>query len=704
MTQAWKQIWQDIRGALGVPAREEAPATTETAGVPTAPVTTLLPPPDVTVEATPALETVPQSVESGPVDETDLAPAEALPVPSVWREWLAPLLILAGLAGAVWWTYFRPGPTPPAPDVVATFNGGQITVEDVEAHIKLLDPNDLGQLRTPQGYIAIINDLVIEALVRRWADEQQMDEMDDFKEAMKHITEAITVNDLHGQVHQNMPIEESEIRAYYDSNPAQYKSRPYNEVREEIRQLLVSQKEGDFMADYLARLRENASVSVEYALLNIPASTEEELQQYYQDNLAQFTQPAAAIVDEIRVRATGDEAAAEAQANEALTRLRTGEEWASVAADASIDPYLEGGIAIPVGTRPAPYDEVVATLSENKVSEVFRADDFFYIVRLKSREPEQVWPFEVVRPQVAAAVQTEAEAGWFEQMKDRTLLTINGRRMTAGEFYREYKELPPETRAQFSGANGLRRLTDQLVERLLLAEDASKKVLPTENEAEIEENRLLVLRQMLHQEEVDDKIEEVTAEEARAYYDQHQEAMVSPPQARINYIRIGLGQTEDDRQRAQAKADEAYQKVAPPGLLGGGQGLDFAEVAREYSEDPETAANGGELPGWVGENYDLMTELAEHPFHAQFLNLPEGSITPPFEYQGSLYIVQVREKRQPQPLTFEEAEPLIRDELTHQKHDVLAEQLSQKLIEQAQLVIYEETLRDLFTSQSANGS
>lgn len=704
MTQAWKQIWQDIRGALGAPDRQEAPATTETVSVPADPITTLLPPPDVTVEATPALETVPQSVESGSVDETDLAPAEALPAPSVWREWLMPLLILAGFGGVIWWTYFPPGPTPPAPDVVATFNGGQITVEDVEAHIKLLDPDDLSQLRTPQGYIAIINDLVIEVLVRRWADEQQMDEMDDFKEAMQHITEAITVNDLHGQVHQNIPIEESEIRAYYDSNQAQYNRRPYSEVREEIRQLLASQKEGNYMADYLARLRENASVSVDYPLLDIPAPTEEELQQYYQDNLAQFTRPAAAIVDEIRVRATGDEAAAEAQADEALTRLRTGEEWASVAEEISVDPFIEGGLSIPVETRPAPYDEVVATLSENKVGEVFRAGDFFYIVRLKSREPEQVWPFEVVRPQVAAVVQAEAEAGWFEQVKDRTLLTINGRRMTAGEFYREYKELPPETRTQFSGADGLRRLTDQLVERLLLAEDASKKVLPTENEAEIEENRLLVLRQMLHQEEVDDKIEEVTAEEARAYYDQHQEAMVSPPQARISYIRIGLGQTEDDRQRTQAKADEAYQKVAPPGLLSGGQGLNFAEVAREYSEDAETTANGGELPGWVGESYDVVSELVEHPFHAQFLYLPEGSITPPFEYQGSLYIVQVREKRQPQPLTYEEAEPLIRDELAHQKHDALAEQLSQKLIEQAQLVIYEEVLRDLFTSKSANGS
>lgn len=695
MTQVWKQIWQDIRGAVGLPGRKVAspPTIDDAAG----PAVVLPPRPEaeVAVETVPAIATLPPAVETG------ANPDQALPSPSLWREWGMPLLLVAGLGGVLWWTYFRPGPAPPAPDVVATFSGGQITVEQVEAHIKLLDPDNLGQLRTLQGYIAVINDLVVEELVRRWAADQKMDEMDDFKEAMKHITEAITVSDLHGQVHQNMPIEESELRAYYDNNLAQYSGRRYDEVREEIRQLLVSQKEAGYMADYVARLRENASVTVDYALLDLPTPTEEELRQYYQDNLAQFTRPVAAIVDEIRVRASGDEAAAQTQANEALTRLRTGEDWAGVAGDISVDPYIEGGIAVPVGTRPAPYDEVVSGLGEAEISEVFRAGDFFYLVRLKSREPEHVLSFETVRPQVVAVVQAEAQAKWFEQVGERTLLTLNGRRITAGEFYHEYQELPPEIRVQFSDAAGLRRLADQLVERLLLTEDASNKVLPTENEAEIEENRLLVLRQMLHQEEVEDKIEEVTDEEARAYYDQHQEAMVSPPQARISYIRIGLGQTEDDRQRAQAKADEAYQKVAPPGLLGGGQGLDFAEVAREYSEDPETAAKGGERPGWVGESYDLISELAEHPFHAQFLYLPEGSITPPFEYQGSLYIIQVREKRQPQPLTFEEAEPLIRDELTHQKHDALAEQLSQKLIEQAQLVVYEETLRDLFAATSS---
>lgn len=720
MLQGWKQIWHDIKGALGLSTidadteSEQVSVLSEADGDDTPDLVTDLPasaspPPtglaEVAVDSEAEAvfdETLAEaeSFDAMPEDEIEAAMEAESPAAPSRSNWVTRALVIAGLAGAIGWSIFRSNPKPPAPNVVATFNGGQITIEEVQEHLALLAPDEFSrlQLETPQGYLAVIDDLVVEALVRRWADERQVDGEEEFQHTIEHITEAITVDDLHGQVHDtDIRIEESEIRAYYEANRNLYGERLYGEVRDEIRQFLVSQNEGDYLADYLAQLRENASVTADYSLLDVPAPTEDQLQQYYKDQQAEFVRPAVHIVDEIRLRASDDEASAEAQINEALTRLRTGEEWASVVADVSIDPYFEGGFPVLAGTRPAPYDEIVAALGENQVSESFRAGDFYYIARLNSRTPEQVLTFDLARPLIVNAVQVETEAGWFAQVGERTLFTLHSRRFTAGEFYREYQELPPEARFQFSGSDGMRQLADQLIDRLLLAEDASDRLLETENEAEIEEVRLDILQQMQHQEEVDDKIE-ITDEEMRAYYDVLRTELVAPPQARISYIRIGLGQTEDDRQRAEAKANEAYDKVAPSGLFGGGQGLDFAEMAGEYSEDPETAAKGGEMPGWVGESYDLISELTDHPFHAQFLNLPLDSITQPFEYQGSLYIVKVREKREAQPLAFEEAESFIREELTHQKHDALTEEFTHQMIDQAQLVVYEDVLRDFFAS------
>jgi hypothetical protein len=99
---------------------------------------------------------------------------------------------------------------------------------------------------------------------------------------------------------------------------------------------------------------------------------------------------------------------------------------------------------------------------------------------------------------------------------------------------------------------------------------------------------------MMHQEEVDDKIQ-VTDEEMQKFYDENIDLMALPPKAHIRYIRIGLGQTEDEQKAARTRADEAYKKLVP-GLFQ--QGADFAGVAQEYSEDPETAAQGGELSDW----------------------------------------------------------------------------------------------------------
>lgn len=699
MSEHWQQVWQDIRGALGLPAyRTAAEAPAPATRVPQEQVTDK---PGVAGETELKTVTVapPLQPKAGEAFETDQSPPP--PATSIWREWGPSILSMVGLGVVTWWMFFRPGPTPPAPDVVATFSGGQITIADVQAHIAVLDPDNLAQLQTPHGYLAVIEDIVSDELVRRWAKDRKIDSETEFQHAMEHITEAITLNDLLGQAHEgDIRVEESEIRAYYEANRLQYGDRLDDQTREAIRHQLVNQKETDYLADYLARLRKNASIIVDYSLLEVPAPTEAQLQQYFRDNQVQFIRPAAVIVDEIRVRATGDPAAAETQANEALTRLRTGEDWAKVAADVSVDPDVKGGISLPIGTRPDPYDQVVSAMAEAQVSNVFRAGDFFYIVRLNSRVAEQPMTFAEVRPQIMAAMQVEVETNWFEQVEERALFTLNGRRITAGKFYHEYQALPPEVRFQFSGPDGLRQLADKLVDRLLLAEDANNRFLTGENEAKIEETRLSILKQMLHQEEVEDKIK-VTDEEVQTYYEQHGAHIVAPPQVRISYIRIGLGSTEDDWKRAQAKANEAYEKVAPAGFLGGGQGLDFAEVARQYSEDPDTAVQGGELPDWIGESYDVITELAEHPFHAQFIDLPIGGISSPFEYDGSLYIVKVRERRESQALTFEEAVPLIRAELDHQKHDMLVEQLTRQLLEQAQLIVYDEVLNEWFKTSTA---
>jgi parvulin-like peptidyl-prolyl isomerase len=255
---------------------------------------------------------------------------------------------------------------------------------------------------------------------------------------------------------------------------------------------------------------------------------------------------------------------------------------------------------------------------------------------------------------------------------------------------------------EYAGPEGMKALTEQIIERLLLVEDTYDQLLDVENQELATEARLQVLLQMLHQEEVDDKIE-ITDEEIQIFYDENAAMMSIPPQMRIRYIRIGLGNNEDEVTAARVKVDEAYKKLVP-GLFQKGE--DFSTVAQGYSEDPETAANGGELPGWIGESTDILTEIELHPFHEMILGLPNGEISTPFEFGGSLYIVQVIERTEPELLSIDEARPYIEEILNIQKHDQLVAELQEKLLDDASFEIYltvvDEYLDQLIMSTTSN--
>ncbi len=226
---------------------------------------------------------------------------------------------------------------------------------------------------------------------------------------------------------------------------------------------------------------------------------------------------------------------------------------------------------------------------------------------------------------------------------------------------------------------------------MLVVEDTYDRLLDVKNKDELEETRLDVLKQMYHQENVDDQIE-ISDEELQKFYDANRARLVKPPESRIRYIRIGLGQTEDEEKRAEERAIEAYRKLLPGPFQ---QGAEFATIAGEYSEDQESAAKGGELDGWVGEGFDELVEMSDHPFHEQVLSLGVNEISPPFLYGDSLYIVQVIERSEPQLVPFEQAKEAIREKMTHDRHDELLASLSERVTQEFNMVIYDSVLRAL---------
>jgi parvulin-like peptidyl-prolyl isomerase len=729
MANALKQIWEDLRASLFGESPESKPEQSEPVGDSLEPATLddvetsgnivepskempLLAgkePPDLIdtpLDKTLAIEGLLD--EPGKSPDTDGFVEElgesAEPIGKMGRRWPQVLGIILSvgmilfLFGGRWWSRLT-APKPPAENVIATFDSGQITIADVEAHLNQLVPEELSVVaQSPEAFIATVEHLVMEELVKRWATQRQPDADEDFRHTMQHINEDLNLQTFEAQLHEDdISVPESEIRAYYDSNREAFGDQTLNEVREQIRQAMVFEQEGSYIENYIQRLKDNASINRFFELLVVSAPSNDDLRRYYEDNRDQFTLPRQAVVDELQFPIGEDETAARKDADDALLKIRGGTPLEEV--NQVIPQALTSiGLTVSEGSADPAWETAVFALTEAELSDVFRAGEAFYIVRLQKIQPGGVQPFEEVRPIIQDIVAQQKAEAWFEANSSQTLFTLKGRQYMLGQFYREYKELPLSVQIQYAGPEGMKTLAEQIIERLLLVEDTYDQLLDVDNQELATEARLQVLQQMLHQEEVDDKIE-ITDEEIQNFYDDNAAMMSVPPQMRIRYIRIGLGNNEDEATAARSRADDAYRKLVP-GLFQ--EGEDFATVAQEYSEDPETAADGGELPGWIGESTDILAEIELHPFHEVVLDLPVGEISAPFEFGGSLYIVQVIERTDPELLPLEEARPYIEEILNLQKHEQLLLELQNRLLEEAGFVVYSIVVEDYLDQLSVS--
>jgi hypothetical protein len=158
-----------------------------------------------------------------------------------------------------------------------------------------------------------------------------------------------------------------------------------------------------------------------------------------------------------------------------------------------------------------------------------------------------------------------------------------------------------------------------------------------------------VVRQQTEQEMVmrlrDQVIEpeaEVSDEELRAYFDE--ERPRDEVRARHVLLLYPDGATQTQRDSVQQLAEELRDRARA--------GADFAALAEEYSDDPGSAAQGGDL------GYFPRGTMVP-PFEAAAFGLEAGQVSDVVESQFGLHIIKSEDRRQP---TYEEVEEELRDE------------------------------------------
>ena len=207
-----------------------------------------------------------------------------------------------------------------------------------------------------------------------------------------------------------------------------------------------------------------------------------------------------------------------------------------------------------------------------------------------------------------------------------------------------------------------------------------------------------------------------TADEVKAYYDAHQAQFRKAEQADIEYVVLdlntvkqGIQLNEDDlrtyyKENAQRLAGVQEERRASHILINAPQSASaeerakakakaeallaevrakpetFAEVAKKESQDPGSAANGGDL-GFFGRGAMVA------PFEQAAFSLPKGSISDVVATDFGFHIIQVTDTKQPAVPSYEQLRPKIVDELQQQqaqrKYAEVADSFSNLVYEQA---------------------
>lgn len=272
-----------------------------------------------------------------------------------------------------------------------------------------------------------------------------------------------------------------------------------------------------------------------------------------------------------------------------------------------------------------------------------------------------------------------------ELRKNEALFTVHGKPFTLGNFKEEFKELSAETQAKFSTFEAKKSLIDQFIAKELLLEEAGDDAADKEDNKEIEAAKSQYLSQILHKEEIDEKMGQIADEEVQKFYEEKKKFFIEPVKAQISLIRVLQGPSDAEKSRARQRIDEARQKIA--------DGMEFAAVAREYSSDP-TAAAGGELKQWVYDSERFDQILRENIFKLQ-----PDEISNVFEYKGEYYIVKLRQKEDKRQRTFDELKEMIKGHLLDEKHREKEAKLEEELLKKAQLAIYDSSLRTMLKEE-----
>jgi len=169
-----------------------------------------------------------------------------------------------------------------------------------------------------------------------------------------------------------------------------------------------------------------------------------------------------------------------------------------------------------------------------------------------------------------------------------------------------------------------------------------------------------------------------TDEEMKKYYVEHEKDFLIPEAVKVRHIFISApnDSTVELKDKARAKAEDLLRKIR--------KGEDFLKIAKEYSEDSDSASKGGDI-GYVAAGKTNSQEFENAAFA-----LKPGEVSNIVETPFGFHIIRMDEKREKRTASFDEAKEYIQAQLKDQNKQKKSQEFLDNLVKESGLEIVGE--------------
>ena len=664
---------------------------------------------------------------------------------------VVPVLILAGLiiAGC---SREDEKMAPPDPNVVASFNGGVITKDQIQAKFESLMSCCKDRYEGEEGRRTLVKEMVLPIVISEAIQQKKIDLRKNIRKELGDLKEELNMSLLHIKFHEkilNSSEAYDDLKEAYAFQKRLLEGLPLSErygrlvqIHEQIHPKIAKDVE-EMTQNYIQKLRREASITKYYERLKVQV-TEEELKDFYQRHIDGLHGDEYRVSERARIhqivikvdkesegcstcRADKKQEAKE-QATSALLELRSGADFRTVSqkySTESSDSNLPKWIAR--GHKVKSFEESIFSLEAGEVSGVLEENDTFYIVKLLEKQPGRFKSFKEILQPLEREYRWQKGEAYLKASRDRILFTIDGRPYTIGDFLNEFARYnPPHQCHHEKGEHQLespkddpqlcdfshnnfedqKMIVDRMIDKELITEDTYNQMIHVEHQKEIEFVTMASLYPIFHQEEMKDLVH-ISNERIKEYYQKEKKNYRYPAKAKLNMLVVKGGDTEEDKKKAFEKVQMAYKELNPS-FFSFNKQKDFAEVARKYSEDAETASKGGRLDVDVYECRNAIEYMVMHGFHEEIFALKPGDMSDIFEFENDYYIVQIREMESRKQLNFEDIREQVKQDLYTKEHEGIMESWEDNLLKSAGFMIYgrplQEMLAETKTPENIEGS